>query len=150
MENIPIKLQQDTHNLWRVILFTRFRTPPGRPPARPSNDNTPPAYRGWGVKRTRTTSNLSECWCGEHSLNAESNQLSCCKFSRPAGNRSQSLIFKPVRDSPKTPQLCHIEREMDSTAQRDAHTNRHSQFLGLTLEYATKSHSYMVQSWCWK
>ncbi len=28
VENIHVKLQHDTGNLWRVIVFTRFRTPP--------------------------------------------------------------------------------------------------------------------------
>ncbi len=37
VENIHVKLQNDTGNLWRVIAFTRFRTPPD---ARPGNDNT--------------------------------------------------------------------------------------------------------------
>ncbi len=33
VENIYVKLQHDTGNLWRVITFTRFRTPPACPPA---------------------------------------------------------------------------------------------------------------------
>ncbi len=39
VENNHIKLQHDTGNLWRVIVFTRFRT---LQPTHPSNDNTPP------------------------------------------------------------------------------------------------------------
>ncbi len=32
VENIHVKLQHDTGNLWRVITYTRFRTPPTRTP----------------------------------------------------------------------------------------------------------------------
>ncbi len=33
VENIHVKLQHDTGNLWRVIELTRFQTPPAHPPA---------------------------------------------------------------------------------------------------------------------
>ncbi len=49
VENIHVKLQHDTGNLWRVIAFARFRTLPTTqcPPRQRQN---PSAYGGWGVK----------------------------------------------------------------------------------------------------
>ncbi len=42
VEKIPIKLQHDTGNLWRVITLTRYPTPRQR--------QYPSSLRGWGVK----------------------------------------------------------------------------------------------------